>query len=32
MGKAAVAKAFEDIKAALAVLNAEADGCGSEPF
>ncbi|MCU1567493.1 MAG: endonuclease family protein, partial [Pseudarthrobacter sp.] len=32
MGKAAVVKAFEDIKAALAVLNAEADGCGSEPF
>jgi hypothetical protein len=32
MGKAAVAKAFEDIKAALAVLNAEVDECGSEPF
>jgi hypothetical protein len=32
MGKAAVAKAFEDINAALAVLNAEAAGCGSEPF
>ncbi|WP_461173502.1 HNH endonuclease [Arthrobacter sp. Z1-9] len=32
MGKAAVAKAFEDINAALAVLNAEADGMGSEPF
>ena len=32
MGTAAVAKAFEDIKAALAVLNAEAEGCGSEPF
>ncbi|CCQ44564.1 HNH endonuclease family protein [Pseudarthrobacter siccitolerans] len=32
MGKAAVAKAFEDIKAALAVLNAEAEGCGAEPF
>ncbi|MDT0195672.1 endonuclease, partial [Arthrobacter sp. AB6] len=32
MGKAAVVKAFEDITAALAVLNAEADGCGSEPF
>ncbi|MDQ0691838.1 HNH endonuclease signature motif containing protein [Arthrobacter sp. W4I7] len=32
MGKAAVAKAFEDIKAALAVLNAEVDGWGSEPF
>jgi hypothetical protein len=28
MGKAAVAKAFEDIDAALAVLNAEADGAG----
>lgn len=25
-------KAFEDINAALAVLNAEADGLGSEPF
>jgi hypothetical protein len=32
MGKAAVAKAFEDIKAALAVLNAEVDECGSKPF
>ncbi|MDQ0924251.1 hypothetical protein QF038_002759 [Pseudarthrobacter sp. W1I19] len=32
MGKAAVVKAFEDIKAALVVLNAEAEGCGSEPF
>jgi hypothetical protein len=32
MGKAVVAKAFEDIKAALAVLNAEVDECGSEPF
>ncbi len=32
MGKAAVAKAFEDINAALAVINAEADGMGSEPF
>jgi hypothetical protein len=32
MGKAAVVKAFEDIKAALAVLNAEADGCGAEPY
>ncbi len=32
MGKAAVAKAFEEINAALAVLNAEADGCGSEAF
>ena len=32
MGKAAVAKAFEDINAALAVLNAEVEGFGSEPF
>jgi hypothetical protein len=32
MGQAAVAKAFGDIRAALAVLNAEAEGCGSEPF
>ncbi|MDQ0690715.1 HNH endonuclease signature motif containing protein [Arthrobacter sp. W4I7] len=32
MGKAAVAKAFEDIKSSLAVLNAEVDGCGSESF
>jgi hypothetical protein len=32
MGKAVVAKAFEDINAALAVLDAEADGMGSEPF
>ena len=32
MGKAVVAKAFEDIKAALAVLNGEVDECGSEPF
>ncbi|WP_142056730.1 HNH endonuclease signature motif containing protein [Pseudarthrobacter sp. B4EP4b] len=32
MGKAAVVKAFEDIKAALAVLNSEVDGCGSEPY
>jgi hypothetical protein len=32
MGKAAVAKAFEDVNAALAVLTAEAKGCGSEPF
>ncbi|TPV50949.1 DUF222 domain-containing protein [Pseudarthrobacter phenanthrenivorans] len=32
MGQAAVAKAFAEIKAALAVLNAEVDGCGSEPF
>ncbi|WPU11223.1 DUF222 domain-containing protein [Pseudarthrobacter oxydans] len=32
MGKAAVAKAFADMNAALAVLIAEADGCGSEPF
>ncbi len=32
MGKAAVAKAYDDINAALAVLNAEVDGCDSEPF
>ncbi|TNB76743.1 DUF222 domain-containing protein [Arthrobacter sp. BB-1] len=32
MGQAAVAKAYADIKAALAVLNAEVDGCGAEPF
>ncbi|MGN7151152.1 DUF222 domain-containing protein [Arthrobacter sp. SAFR-179] len=32
MGNAAVARAFEDIKAALAVLNAEVDGAGLEPF
>ncbi|GGH96775.1 DUF222 domain-containing protein [Arthrobacter liuii] len=32
MGKATVAKAYADIRAALAALNAEADGCGSEPF
>jgi hypothetical protein len=32
MGSAAVVEAFEEIKAALAVLNAEAAGCGSEPF
>ncbi|MDT0168065.1 DUF222 domain-containing protein [Pseudarthrobacter sp. BRE9] len=32
MGKAAVAKAFEDIRAALAVLDAEVDGAGLEPF
>ncbi|MDQ0924673.1 hypothetical protein QF038_003181 [Pseudarthrobacter sp. W1I19] len=32
MGKAAVVKAFEDINAALAVLNAEVEGCGAEPF
>ncbi|WP_457949589.1 DUF222 domain-containing protein [Pseudarthrobacter sp. alpha12b] len=32
MGKAAVAKAFADIRAALAVLNAEVDGAGLEPF
>ncbi|PNI07594.1 endonuclease, partial [Arthrobacter sp. AFG7.2] len=32
MGSEAVEKAFADIKAALAVLNAEVDGCGSEPF
>ncbi|MHC6594641.1 HNH endonuclease signature motif containing protein, partial [Arthrobacter sp. C152] len=29
---AAVSRAFADIRAALAVLNAEADGTGSEPF
>src|SRR6476660_6761479 len=32
MGKAAVVRAFEDIKAALAVLDAEVDGAGLEPF
>ena len=32
MGKAAVTRAYADIRAALAVLNAEVDGCGSEPF
>ncbi|MDJ0459471.1 DUF222 domain-containing protein [Arthrobacter sp. NQ7] len=32
MGKAAVARAFEEIKAALAVLNAEVDGAGAVPF
>ncbi|HEU4668569.1 MAG TPA: endonuclease, partial [Arthrobacter sp.] len=32
MGQAAVVKAFEDIKAVLAVLNAEVEGCGAEPF
>jgi hypothetical protein len=32
MGSATVARAFADIDAALAVLNAEAAGCGSEPF
>ncbi|VXB24292.1 HNH endonuclease family protein [Arthrobacter sp. 9AX] len=32
MGKAAVAKAIEDINAALAVLTAEATGAGLEPF
>ncbi|MEV7454805.1 HNH endonuclease signature motif containing protein [Pseudarthrobacter oxydans] len=32
MGREAVARAFADIRAALAVLNAEVDGCGSEPF
>ncbi|OAE01304.1 hypothetical protein A6A22_07620 [Arthrobacter sp. OY3WO11] len=32
MGREAVEKAFADIKAALAVLNAEVDGCGAEPF
>ena len=32
MGKAAVARAFGEIRAALAVLNAEVDGAGSGPF
>src|SRR4051812_9005616 len=32
MGKAAVVKALDEINAALAALNAEVDGCGSEPF
>ncbi|MGN8132226.1 HNH endonuclease signature motif containing protein, partial [Paenarthrobacter sp. 22069] len=32
MGKAAVVRAFGEIKAALAVLNAEVDGAGSGPF
>ncbi|MFF1883864.1 DUF222 domain-containing protein [Pseudarthrobacter sp. NPDC058196] len=32
MGKAAVVGAFEDIRAALAVLVAEVDGCGAELF
>ncbi|PNI07399.1 endonuclease [Arthrobacter sp. AFG7.2] len=32
MGSEAVEKAFADIRAALAVLNAEVDGCGAEPF
>ncbi|MFD0047339.1 DUF222 domain-containing protein [Pseudarthrobacter scleromae] len=32
MGREAVAGAFADIRAALAVLNAEVDGCGAEPF
>ncbi|MDT0170976.1 DUF222 domain-containing protein [Pseudarthrobacter sp. BRE9] len=32
MGIAAVAKAFGDIRAALAVLDAEVDGAGLEPF
>ncbi|MFD0043878.1 DUF222 domain-containing protein [Pseudarthrobacter scleromae] len=32
MGREAVARAFADIRAALAVLNAEVDGCGAEPF
>jgi hypothetical protein len=32
MGREAVARAFADIRAALAVLNAEVDGCGSKPF
>ncbi|MBD1540006.1 endonuclease, partial [Arthrobacter sp. S13_S34] len=32
MGRESVAKAFADIRAALAVLNAEVDGRGAEPF
>ncbi|KSU76762.1 protein of unknown function [Pseudarthrobacter enclensis] len=32
MGKAAVVRAFEEIRAALAVLDAEVDGAGCEPF
>ncbi|BCW80099.1 HNH endonuclease signature motif containing protein [Arthrobacter sp. NicSoilC5] len=32
MGKATVVRAFEEIKAALAVLNAEADGARAVPF
>ncbi|MGX5714566.1 DUF222 domain-containing protein [Arthrobacter sp. MAHUQ-56] len=32
MGKAAVAKAYADIRAALAVLYAEVEGCGPEAF
>jgi hypothetical protein len=32
MGKTAVAQAFADIESAVAVLNAEAEGRGSEPF
>ncbi|MBD1537166.1 endonuclease, partial [Arthrobacter sp. S13_S34] len=32
MGSEAVARAFADIRAALAVLNAEVDGCVAEPF
>ncbi|WP_285320551.1 HNH endonuclease signature motif containing protein [Pseudarthrobacter sp. lyk4-40-TYG-27] len=32
MGKAAVVGALADIRAALAVLVAEVDGCGAEPF
>lgn len=32
MGKAAVVRALEGIRAALAVLNAEVDGAGLEPF
>jgi hypothetical protein len=32
MGREAVEKAFADIRAALAVLNAEVDGRGAEPF
>ncbi|NUT73355.1 endonuclease, partial [Pseudarthrobacter sp. C4D7] len=32
MGMAAVVRAFEDVRAALAVLVAEVDGAGVEPF
>ncbi|MFJ6347779.1 endonuclease, partial [Pseudarthrobacter oxydans] len=32
MGREAVETAFADIRAALAVLNAEVDACGAEPF
>ena len=32
MGKAAVVRAFEEIRTALAVLQAEVDGAGSLPF